>query len=75
MLQAYWKIIITYVDRVRRTYATLSSVDEEDVTLVFYSGLRLAQTVLYLEAYPGLKNDMQSQGAKTIAHMKSTSLC
>ena len=56
MLQAYWKIIITYVDRVRRTYATLSSVDEEDVTLVFYSGLRLAQTVLYLEAYPGLKN-------------------
>ena len=56
MLQAYWKIIITYVDRVRRTYAALSSVDEEDVTLVFYSGLRLAQTVLYLEAYPGLKN-------------------
>ncbi len=45
MLQAYWKIIITYVDRVRRTYATLSSVDEEDVTLVFYSGLRLALTM------------------------------
>ena len=40
------------VDRVRRTYATLTVEDEEDETLVF-TGLRLAQTVLYLEAYPG----------------------
>ena len=28
-------------------------------------------SALNLAAYPGLKNDMQSQGAKTIAHMKS----
>ena len=40
------------VDMVRRTYATLTVDDEEDETLVF-TGLRLAQTVLYLEAYPG----------------------
>ena len=37
--------------------------------LVFYTGLRLAHTVLYLEAYPGLKNDMQTQEPKTIGYM------
>ncbi len=40
------------VDRVRRTYATLTGYGVGVETLVF-TGLRLAQTVLYLEAYPG----------------------
>jgi hypothetical protein len=35
---------MTYVDRVRRTYATFPEFDDED-TLVFYRGLRLAQTM------------------------------
>ncbi len=51
-----------------RYLAAYSGLDT--MLLVFYSGLRLTQTVLYLEAYPGL-SDMQSQGTKTIVHMKS----
>ena len=35
-----------------------------DVHVVFYSGLRLAQTVLYLEAYPGLLKTCRSKGLK-----------
>jgi hypothetical protein len=35
---------MTYVDWVRRTYATFPEFDDED-TLVFYRGLRLAQTM------------------------------
>ncbi len=39
-----WKILMTYVERVRRTYATFPDSDDEN-KLVFYRGLRLALTM------------------------------